>query len=121
MFNIKQNGTNRLDIELSGKLEADEMKVALDELISQSQGIRNGRMLYEIHEFRIPSLGALAVEFTRLPELFGLIKRFDRAAVLADEEWIRKISELENKLFPGLEIRAFERDERAEAEAWLER
>ena len=30
MLKIMQNGVNRLDIELSGKLDSEEMKIALD-------------------------------------------------------------------------------------------
>jgi hypothetical protein len=51
--------------------------------------------------------------------LFKLIGNFDRAAVLADKAWIKKISELEGALIPGLKIKAFDADEKAEAEAWL--
>ncbi len=36
---------NRLDIELSGKLDTDEMKTALDEPVSKSDNIENGKML----------------------------------------------------------------------------
>ena len=56
MFKIMQNGLNRLDIELSGKLEADDMKIALDELVSKSKNINNGKMLYKIIDFHLPSL-----------------------------------------------------------------
>ena len=119
MFTVKQNGINRLDIELSGKLDTEEMKIALDELVSKSEKIKNGKMLYEIVDFHMPSLGAIAVEFSRLPAMFGLMKKFDRAAVLADKTWIKKVSELEGALFPNLEIKAFNRDQKAEAEEWL--
>ena len=119
MFNITRNGANRLDIELSGKLNTDEMKVALDDLVSKSMEIEEGKMLYDVIDFHIPSLGAIAVELSRIPAMFGLIKKFDRAAVLSDKTWIKKVSELEGALFPGLEIKAFDRDQRAEAEAWL--
>ena len=47
------------------------------------------------------------------------MKRFERAAVLTDTAWIQRVSELEGKLFPGLEIKAFDRDQRGAAEAWL--
>ncbi len=119
MFKVTLKGKNRLDIELSGKLDAEEMKIALDELVSKSENIENGRMLYDVIEFHIPSLGAIVIELSRLPSMFGLIKKFDRAAVLTDKTWLKKVSELEGALFPGLEIKAFDRDQRAEAEAWL--
>ncbi len=119
MFKVIPTGTNRLDIELSGKLDAEDMRVALDELENKSKNIENGKMLYEIIDFHIPSLGAIGVEFSRLPALFGLMKKFDRAAVLTDKAWLKKVSELEGVLYPGLEIKAFNRDQKAEAEAWL--
>ena len=119
MFKIEQNGKNRLDIQLSGKIDSEDMKIALDELVSKSESIKNGKMLYDIIDFHLPSLGAIAIEFSRLPSMFGFIKRFDRAAVLTDKTWLKKVSEFEGALFPGLEIKAFARDQKAEAEAWL--
>jgi hypothetical protein len=119
MFKIIQNGMNRLDIEMSGKLDSEEMKIALDELVSKSENIENGTMLYEIIEFHFPSLGAIGIELSRLPSMFRLMKKFDRAAVLTDKTWLKKISELEGALYPGLEIKAFNRDQKVEAEAWL--
>ena len=119
MFKVIQNGTNRLDLEMSGKLDAKEVKIALDELVNKSENIENGKMLYEIIDFHLPSLGAIVIEFSRLPSMFGLMKKFDRAAVLTDKTWLKKVSELEGALFPGLEIKAFGRDQKAEAEAWL--
>ena len=119
MFTVIQNGTNRLDIEMSGKLDAESMKVALDELVSKSENIENGKMLYVDIDFHLPSLGAIGIELSRLPSMLGLIKKFDRAAVLTDKAWLQKASELEGILVPGLEIKAFNRDQQEEAEAWL--
>ena len=36
MFEVAINGPNRVDIEFSGKLDSDEMRIALDELIAKS-------------------------------------------------------------------------------------
>jgi hypothetical protein len=119
MFRIIQNGENRLDIQMSGKLNSEDMKIALDELVSKSEKIENGKMLYEVIDFHLPSLGAIGIEVSRLPSMFGLMKKFDRAAVLTDKTWIRRVSELEGALFPGLEIKAFEIEKKTEAEAWL--
>jgi hypothetical protein len=119
MFKVTQNGLNRIDIELSGKLNSEEMKIALDELVSKSMNIENGKMLFDVIDFHLPSLGAIGIELSRLPEMFRLMKKFDRAAVLSDKTWLKKISEFEGAFFPGLEIKAFNRDQKAEAEAWL--
>lgn len=119
MFKITLNGLNRLDIEMSGKLNTEDMKIALDELVSKSANIEHGKMLYEVIDFHIPSLGAIGLEFSRLPSMLGLMKKFDRAALLTDKTWLKKVSELEGALYPGLEIKAFSRDQKAEAETWL--
>ncbi len=120
MFKITENGMNRLDLELSGRLDADEMKSALDELISKSEKIENGKILYDVIDFHLPSLGAIAIELSHLPAMFALIHKFDRAAVLTDKNWLKKISEFKGALFSGLEIKAFDRDQRIDAEAWLD-
>jgi len=118
-FRLTQNGTKRLDIELSGKPNSDEMKIALDELVTKSKGIENGKMLYDVVDFHLPSPGATGIEFSRLPSMFGLMKKFSHAAVLTDKTWIKKVSELEGALIPGLEIKAFDKDQKEEADAWL--
>jgi hypothetical protein len=40
--------------------------------------------------------------------------------VLSNKAWLKTISEIEGRLMPGLEIKAFSREEKSEAEAWLE-
>ena len=41
MFKVIQNGKNPLDVELNGKLDAEEMRIALDELVSTSENIES--------------------------------------------------------------------------------
>lgn len=119
-FKITKPSPNRVDLELDGKLDADDMRTALDQLTELSADVENGKMFYRIHNFQFPTFGAIAIEVSRLPGLFKLITKFDRVAVAADEDWIRKASELEGKLFPGLDIQSFPLGEEATAEAWLE-
>lgn len=119
MLKILPNGSNRLDLELSGKLDAVQMEVALDEFSNLSAGFENATLLYEIADFQMPTLSALGVEFSRLPALLGVMRRFRKVAVLTDTTWLKKVSEWEGALYPGLEIKSFGRAERAAAEAWL--
>lgn len=119
MFKVTRKSENRLDIELSGKLNSEEMTIALDELVNKSKEIEKGKMLYDVIDFHLPSLDAIVIEFSRLPSMFELIKKFNRAAVLSDKNWLKIISEFEGMLIPGLEIKAFGRDQKEEAEAWL--
>ena len=92
----------------------------LDELVARSANVMGGRMLYRITDFAMPSMAAAAVELRRLPQLFGLIRRFDRCAVISDAGWIRRAAEVQGALIPGLTVRSFTPEAGAEAAAWLD-
>ena len=95
------------------------MSHALDEFVSKSKNIKNDVILYDFIDFHLPTLHAIAIEFARLPSMFGIMNKFKRAAVLTDKPWLRKVSGFEGVIIPGLEIKAFTRNQKAEAEAWL--
>jgi len=46
------------------------------------------------------------------------LRRIHRMAVVADQEWIRTGTDWEDRLFPQIDLRAFEPSERDEALAW---
>ena len=119
MMTVTKTDPNRLDIELEGMLDSEEMRQTLEQFLEMSEGISNGKMLYTIKDFAMPTLGALGVEFGYLPKLFGMIGRFDKCAVCCDAAWVRAAAEVEGALIPGLEIDAFRLDEVDKAEAWL--
>lgn len=119
MITITRPQTNRLELAFSGKIDAAGMRAALDELSAQSQGIERGSLLMMVGDFDFPSLGAIGVELSRLPEMLRVFRRFRRVAVLSDAAWVRRMSELEGALFPGMELEAFPMAQRAQAEAWL--
>ncbi len=119
MFKVTRINENHLDIEMSGKLNSEQMENALDELVSKSEGIESGRMLYDVVDYNLPSLGAIGIEFSRFPSMLRLMRKFDRAAVLTDKAWLKMVSEIEGGLYPGIEIKAFSRDQKVEAEDWL--
>lgn len=119
LFKITKVSNSHLHIEFEGSLDSNEMKHAMDDFIGKATGIDNGTMLYEIGEFRFPSLMAIGVKLSKLPALFPLIGKFKRAAILTNKKWLRKVSELMGKLVPGLQIKAFNTDNKPAAEAWL--
>ena len=120
MFNIDKISESRVDIEIGGSLDADAMQAGLDQLIEASEGVEHGVMLYRIVGMTMPTFGALTVELQKLPELFGLLTKYDRCAVLSDQAWLRAAADIEGALIPGLAIKSFDLNEEAEAEAWLE-
>jgi hypothetical protein len=119
MFKVTKSSANRIDIEFDGTLDADGMRQALDTLVEKSDDVENGQMLYRIGDFKMPTIGALAVELGRLPKLLSLLGKYKKCAVLSDTDWIRKATEIEGALIPGLEIKSFHLNEQAAAEAWL--
>ncbi|MGH1340247.1 MAG: STAS/SEC14 domain-containing protein [Nannocystales bacterium] len=120
MFTVTRVSPIRVEIESSGKLDGDEMNAALDSLIRETEGLEHGQMLFRVGEFALPTFAGLKVEFARLPSMLGFVRKFRRCAVLADQRWLKRISELEGALIPGVEIRGFGLEQQATAEAWLE-
>jgi len=96
MLKITKPAANRVDIEFSGTLDADAMRVALDDLIAKSEDVSGGRMLYTVTDFQLPTLG-----------------------VLSDAGWLRTAAEIEGAVIPGIAIKSFELHETEAAEAWL--
>jgi hypothetical protein len=120
MLNVSKISANRLDIELSGALDADAMRSALDNLVEKSEGVTEGKMLYRISDFEMPTLGAMAVELYQMPKLLGLIGKFEKCAVISDVAWIRTAAEIEGAVFRSLEIKSFALADTEAAEAWLD-
>jgi hypothetical protein len=96
------------------------MRTSLDQLVAEAASITNGKILYKISDFEMPTLGAIAVEFSQMPQLFGLLGKFDRCAVVSDAAWIRKAAEIEGMVFPSLSIKSFSVAQTEDAEIWLE-
>lgn len=120
MLNVSKPKANRLNIELSGVLNAADMQAALDGIVRESEGFSGRTMLYTISDFEMPTLGAMAVELYRMPKVFSLLERFDKCAVLCDTQWIRTAAQIEGAIIPSLAIKSFALNEVAAAEAWLE-
>jgi hypothetical protein len=119
MFQVTKNGPNRVDVAIDGSLDGIEMEAGLETLFDYAKGVTDGRMLYRISNFAMPTIGALGVEMRHLPHLFRLLATFDRCAVLSDTDWLKTMAQVEGKLLPGLEIKGFDMDEVDAAEAWL--
>ena len=119
MLLVHKTNSNRLDIEVGGPLDADMMKLGLEDLFKKSEGMSGGQMLFKIADFAMPTFGAVMIEMTRLPSLFTAIHRFEKCAVLTDAKWMQTAAQIEGALMPGLEIKAFDFKDAPAAEAWL--
>ncbi|WP_420403290.1 STAS/SEC14 domain-containing protein [Nisaea sp.] len=122
MIRIAKTAPNRIEMEFEGdSIDEDTMQNAIEELIALTKDMEHGQLLYRLQRFPWPSLAAIGVKFGHLPDLFKMLGRFDRCAVLSDESWLRTASDIEGALIPGLEIKGFRMDEAEAADAWLTR
>ena len=120
MLEINLMGENRIDINFAGKIDSETMATMLDRLLELGEQFERGNMLYRIGDFQMPTLGALGVEFARLPKLLKFLGKIDKIAVLCDKEWLQKIAEVEGKLIPGLDMKSFDLDDEDDALEWLQ-
>jgi hypothetical protein len=119
MFSINEISSNRVDLELSGKVDSEGMRQILDEFEAKLEGKQGVRMLYRVVDFEFPTAGAMMVKLGELPKLFKLMKNIDKIAMVVDKNWMRKVADFEGMVFPGLDIKGFETDHLLAAEAWL--
>lgn len=120
MFTVTKTKPTRIEIDINGGIDANIMLAGLDTVFRESEGVKDGTMLFTITDLDMPTMGAVGVELSRLGRLFGLLGKYDRCAVLSDHSWLRTVAEIEGALLPGLAIKSFHLDERTAAEAWLD-
>ncbi|WP_281859868.1 STAS/SEC14 domain-containing protein [Litoreibacter halocynthiae] len=119
MFTVETLAPDLLKIEIGGKITAEEMSSGLDTLLPLTSAMADGRMLALYHDIEFPEAGAILEEMKRLPQLFGVIGKVKKVALVSDQKWIRDMAMLEGKIIPGMTIRSFEFKDRAQAEAYL--
>lgn len=119
MFTVETLAPDLLQIEIGGKITADEMSAGLDSLLPLTDKMSNGRILALYHDIELPEAGAIMEEMKRLPQLFGIIGKVKSVALVSDQKWVRDMAMLEGKIIPGMKISCFEFKDRAKAEAYL--
>ncbi|RLJ58999.1 SpoIIAA-like protein [Litoreibacter meonggei] len=120
MFTVETLAPDLLKVEIGGKITAEEMSSGLDTLLPLTSAMADGRMLALYHDIEFPEAGAILEEMKRLPQLFGVIGKVKKVALVSDQKWIRDMAMLEGKIIPGMTIRSFEFKDRAQAEAYLD-
>lgn len=81
MFDVVQKDINRLEITMGGKLNSEQMKTALDQLVTKSKTIEKGTLLFDLVDFHLPTLGAIAIEFSRVPNHVWMDKKIQTCSI----------------------------------------
>ncbi len=118
-MNITKMSDNRIDVEFSGKIDSAQMTTVLDEMFSAIENMEHGLLLYRVGKLEMPTMGAIGVELANLPKIFRMIRNIDRIAVVCDQDWIQTWSEIEGKLIPGVQMKAFDLEDEDKAVEWL--
>ncbi len=119
MYKVHTPVDGILCLDLSGRLDAAQIRGALEELMHRAGDGTAARLMMRFEEVKAPTLGAVAPEVRRLPELARFLRRIRRAAIISDQDWIREQARAQAALMPDIKIRSFRPAQDSEAEAFL--
>ena len=119
MIKITKDDARFFRLDISGKLDGDDMRSGLDAYLEAVESVEKADFLYVIHDLAVPSPSAMAVEFTYIPQLLGTLTKLGKIAVVADQDWVRVIADIEAKILPGITMKTFEPGDDASAIDWL--
>ncbi|SFT80847.1 STAS/SEC14 domain-containing protein [Halomonas saccharevitans] len=105
-------------MKASGVVTAQELQPAIDAIEGAKQAHSRVSMVVEIDGLRWMTLTALLKDVGYGLTQLGDLEHYHRAAVVTDQQWIKHLAHLEERLFKAVEIRTFSRREHAEAMAW---
>lgn len=108
-----------LALKMSGRITGQDLDAVMDRV--DAAFARNEKL----HLF-IETVGISSIEIEALPHyfgrafpLFGMLGRFGRVAVVADQAWIRVGTRVESAVLPTITYRVFEPGEREQALDWV--
>lgn len=117
MIELLAAGTdNVVGYRIRGKIDADDFDRIAAFIEQQLKTHDKLRVFAEIDSIEGMSLEAFLKD---LKFSFKNYNRFEKAAVITNKDWLRKIVEIEDKLFPGIEMKFFPIAEKEEAMEWI--
>ena len=111
---------HQIEMIIDGKIDAGQMESIITDFLEKTKDLESVSLLYIDRDFKLPTLGAMAVKLSYFTSLLKVTKKIHRVALLTDKGWLRKAAEVENVLIPWIEIKVFDSSAREKAEAWLE-
>lgn len=96
--------------------DIERVWASMDAAIDEADAIG---LYVEVVDLKGATIRAIVTDVTTGLKNLGKLKHFKRIAVVTDAKWIRTAADVEDKLLPGIDIRAFETAEDEAALAWL--
>ncbi|KKB11540.1 hypothetical protein VE25_12155 [Devosia geojensis] len=104
---------------LAGTVTADDYDKIIPEVEEKLQNHEDIGILADLTGLEDMTGGALARDFQYGLGKLGEMHRFKRAAVISDKQWIKAATEIADKVFPQVEARVFQKDEKDQAMRWV--
>ncbi|MEE8487726.1 MAG: STAS/SEC14 domain-containing protein [Gemmatimonadota bacterium] len=106
-------------VHVVGKLDSDDIAVAMATLDERLSRPENVRCYFEAEEMDGVTIGAMLKDVLYGLRHVGDVPRFERFAIVADQPWLHALAKFEDKLLIGVEVRAFPPEQRAAARDWI--
>lgn len=120
MITVTPAAHGRIEITVEGTITKEDLQGFFDQFSAIAEQQDKGHILFTVTDLHWPSLGAIGFEITHMGQFLRAYRHFERAAVICDKPWIRKVSEWEGHLFSWIEVKAFTPDEQELAIHWLD-
>ncbi|MEQ6888467.1 STAS/SEC14 domain-containing protein [Halomonas sp. CS7] len=106
-------------MKASGVVTAQELQRAIDAIEAAKRAHPRVSLVVEIDGLRWLTLTALLKDLGYGLTQLGDLKHYHRAAVVTDQEWVKHLTHLEDRLFKAVELRTFPMRDHAAAMAWV--
>jgi hypothetical protein len=107
-------------LRVSDKITGTDLDAIMDRLDALMAAHDKIHIFVETRSIDGIELSGLGSYMKRAMPLFGMLGRFGRVAVVADQLWIRLGTRIESALLPFVSYRTFLPEQREEAFAWVE-
>lgn len=119
-FSITTETDNLIAIDASGEISADNVDEGIKKLMQLTEEHEDAAILIRLSHMELAPLHAIARDFARSPEYLELKGRAAKAAVLTDQDWIKRSASIEVAVMPRMDARVFDLSEEVDARVWLE-
>ena len=106
-------------LKITGTITGEDLDAIMDRTDAVMAGESKVHVYVETQGIDGIQLSAMPHHTARALPLFGMLGRFGRVAVVADQAWIRAGSRLESALLPNISYMVVGPEGRDEALAWV--
>jgi len=108
-----------LEAVVEGRVTKEDIREAFSRMAELMDANDKVDMLADVRAGVHIELAAIGEEMRHLSQVGRMLAKMDRVALVADQAWIRAAGRIESHLLPSIDYRVFDRDQAAEARAFV--